>query len=106
MRSLDLDTMHAPEFLGYANIGIADSEDRKFRIRIEYSFRKLVIVAKCKIYNGRHTCSVGTISQDHSKLDSDTVVKAIKALVESDPSIKVKSIMAEVQARFNYTISY
>ncbi|KAL4365299.1 hypothetical protein AHAS_Ahas07G0092200 [Arachis hypogaea] len=30
----------------------------------------------------------------------------MKPLVESDPSIKVKSIIPEVQARFNYTISY
>ncbi|XP_015934887.1 uncharacterized protein LOC107460969 [Arachis duranensis] len=57
-------------------------------------------------YNGRHTCTVGAISQDHSKLDSDTVADAIKPLVETDPSIKVKSVIAEVQSRFNYTISY
>ncbi|XP_025663425.1 uncharacterized protein [Arachis hypogaea] len=57
-------------------------------------------------YNGSHTCTIGTISQDHSKLDSDTVADAIRPLVETDPSIKVKSIIAEVQSRFNYTISY
>ncbi|XP_072084738.1 uncharacterized protein [Arachis hypogaea] len=57
-------------------------------------------------YNGRHTCTIETISQDYSKLDSDTVAEAIKPLVETDPSIKVKSIIAEVQSRFNYTISY
>ncbi|XP_015964123.1 uncharacterized protein LOC107487942 [Arachis duranensis] len=42
-------------------------------------------------YNSRHTCSMGVISQDHSKLDSDTVAEAIRPLVETDPSIK-KSI--------------
>ncbi|XP_025621503.1 uncharacterized protein [Arachis hypogaea] len=57
-------------------------------------------------YNGRHTCTIGTISQDHSKLDSDTIAEAIRPLVEIDPSIKVKSIIAEVQSKFNYTISY
>ncbi|XP_025685692.1 uncharacterized protein [Arachis hypogaea] len=57
-------------------------------------------------YNGRHTCTIGTISQDHSKLDSDTVAEAIRPLVETNPTIKVKSIIAEVQSRFNYTISY
>ncbi|XP_072074351.1 uncharacterized protein [Arachis hypogaea] len=56
--------------------------------------------------NGRHMCTMGMISQDHSKLDSDTVAEAIRPLVETDPSIKVKSIIAEVQSRFNYTISY
>ncbi|RYR77418.1 hypothetical protein Ahy_A01g001871 [Arachis hypogaea] len=40
-------------------------------------------------YNGRHTCTMGVISQDHSKLDSDTVAEAIRPLVKTDPSIKV-----------------
>ncbi|XP_015939277.1 uncharacterized protein LOC107464828 [Arachis duranensis] len=53
-------------------------------------------------YNGRHTCTTGVISQDHSKLDSDTVAEAIGPLVETDSSIKVKTIIAEVQSRFNY----
>ncbi|XP_057733993.1 uncharacterized protein LOC130949232 [Arachis stenosperma] len=154
MHELDLDTMHVPEFLEYANIGIADLEDGEFRIGMEYSSRKSVVAAirsftiskgvdydvyesepqifcaKCKMYghgcdwlirtslirkkgcweirryNGRHTCTIRTISQDHSKLDSDTVAEAIRPLVKTDPSIKVKSIIAEVQSRFNYTISY
>ncbi|RYR50341.1 hypothetical protein Ahy_A07g036935 [Arachis hypogaea] len=29
-------------------------------------------------YNGRHTCTIETISQDHFKLDSDTVAEAIR----------------------------
>ncbi|QHO31253.1 uncharacterized protein DS421_8g240000 [Arachis hypogaea] len=43
--SLDLDAMHAPKFSEYANIGVADSEDEKFRIGIEYGSRKSSIVA-------------------------------------------------------------
>ncbi|RYR73289.1 hypothetical protein Ahy_A02g007649 isoform R [Arachis hypogaea] len=121
MRELDLDTMHAPEFPEYSNIGVADPEDGEFRIGMEYSSRKSVVAAirsytiargvdydvyeserqtfyaKCKMY-GRGC--------DHSKLDSDTVAEAIKPLVETDPSIKVKTIIAKVQSRFNYTISY
>ncbi|RYQ89024.1 hypothetical protein Ahy_B09g095888 isoform B [Arachis hypogaea] len=57
-------------------------------------------------YNGSHTCTRATISQDHSKLDSNTIAEIIKPLVEVDPSIKVKSVIAEVQSKFNYTISY
>ncbi|XP_025616572.1 uncharacterized protein [Arachis hypogaea] len=49
---------------------------------------------------------MGTISQDHAKLDSDTIADAIRPLVEADPSINVKSVIAEVQGRFNYTVSY
>ncbi|XP_020999436.1 uncharacterized protein LOC107488726 [Arachis duranensis] len=115
MRKLDLDAMHAPKFPEYSNIGVADPEDGEFRIGMEYSSRKSVVVAirsytiargvdydvyeyepqtfyaKCKIYNGRHTCTTGVISQDPSKLDLDTVAEAIRPLVETDPSIK-KSI--------------
>ncbi|RYR18921.1 hypothetical protein Ahy_B03g063538 isoform B [Arachis hypogaea] len=47
-------------------------------------------------YNGRHTCTMGTISQDYSKLDSDMVAKTIRPLLEIDPSLKVKSTIAEV----------
>ncbi|RYR02197.1 hypothetical protein Ahy_B06g081016 isoform C [Arachis hypogaea] len=57
-------------------------------------------------YNGKHTCTVVTISQDHAKLDSDTIADVIRPLVESDLLIKVKSVIAEVQSRFNYTVSY
>ncbi|XP_052111504.1 uncharacterized protein LOC107468974 [Arachis duranensis] len=57
-------------------------------------------------YNGSHTCTRATISQDHSKLDSLTIAEAIKPLVEADPSLKVKSVIAEVQSKFNYTVSY
>ncbi|RYR72328.1 hypothetical protein Ahy_A02g006532 [Arachis hypogaea] len=39
-------------------------------------------------YNGSHTCTRATISQDHSKLDSNTVAEAIKPLVEVDPHIE------------------
>ncbi|RYR76460.1 hypothetical protein Ahy_A01g001056 [Arachis hypogaea] len=46
------------------------------------------------------------ILQDHFKFDLDTIAEAIRPMVETDPSIKVKSIIAEVQSRFNYTISY
>ncbi|RYR73197.1 hypothetical protein Ahy_A02g007542 [Arachis hypogaea] len=115
IHSLDLDAMHPPKFLEYTNIGVADSEEGEFKIGVEYSSRKLVIIAirsyiisrgvdynvyeskpqtfyaKCKTYGRwRHTCTVGTISQDHFKLDSNTVVEAIRPLVETNPSMKVQ----------------
>ncbi|RYQ98723.1 hypothetical protein Ahy_B07g086487 isoform D [Arachis hypogaea] len=57
-------------------------------------------------YNDSHTCTRATISQDHSKLDSDTIAEAIKPLIEANPSIKVQSVIVDVQLKFNYTISY
>ncbi|RYR29573.1 hypothetical protein Ahy_B01g054003 [Arachis hypogaea] len=57
-------------------------------------------------YNCNHTCTRATIYQDHSKMDSNTIAEVIKLLVEVDPSIKVKSVIAKVRSKFNYTISY
>ncbi|RYQ80095.1 hypothetical protein Ahy_Scaffold1g106732 isoform C [Arachis hypogaea] len=113
MCELDLDAMHAPEFPEYANRGIVDPEDGEFRIGMEYRSRKSVVAAIRSF-----TISRGV---DYDVFESEpqtfyakckmygrgyTVAEAIRPLVESDPSIKVKSIIAEVQSRFNYTISY
>ncbi|XP_020978010.1 uncharacterized protein LOC110271430 [Arachis ipaensis] len=73
-------------------------------IRVSMISRKYCWVIRR--YNSSHTCTRATISQDHSKLDSNTIVEAIKPLVEADPSLKVKSVIAEVQSKFNYTVSY
>ncbi|XP_057739717.1 uncharacterized protein LOC130956737 [Arachis stenosperma] len=73
-------------------------------IRVSLISRKYCWVIRR--YNGSHTCTRATISQDHSKLDSITITEAIKPLVEADPSLKVKSVIAEVQSKFNYTVSY
>ncbi|XP_016206826.1 uncharacterized protein LOC107647238 [Arachis ipaensis] len=76
----------------------------KLLLRVSLISRKYCWVIRR--YNGSHTCTRATISQDHSKLDSITIAEAIKPLVEADPSLKVKSVIAEVQSKFNYTVSY
>ncbi|RYR59332.1 hypothetical protein Ahy_A05g025199 isoform A [Arachis hypogaea] len=116
MQTLDLEAMRASEFPKYANTGNAAAEDSKFSVGIKFSLRESVISAiksytisrgvdynvyefelqtfdaKCKGYgvgkNGKHTCTMGTISQDHAKLDSAIIAEAIRPLVEVDPSIK------------------
>ncbi|RYQ89325.1 hypothetical protein Ahy_B09g096028 isoform E [Arachis hypogaea] len=117
MQALDLEAMHAPEFPEYMTAEVPIVADGEFAIGVEFSSREAVIKAikdlisrkYCWVirrYNGSHTCTRATISQDHSKLDSITIAEAIKPLVEADPSIKVKSVIAEVQSKFNYTVSY
>ncbi|RYR61373.1 hypothetical protein Ahy_A04g018543 [Arachis hypogaea] len=56
-------------------------------IRVSLISRKYCWVIRR--YNGSHTCTRATISQDHLKMDSITIVEAIKPLVEVDPSLKV-----------------
>ncbi|RYR76287.1 hypothetical protein Ahy_A01g000895 [Arachis hypogaea] len=71
-----------------------------------YESEPLTFYAKCTQYGeGVIGLSGATISQDHSKLDN-TIAEAIKPLVEADPLLKVKSVIAEVQSKLNYTISY
>nr|XP_025648152.1 uncharacterized protein LOC112743154 [Arachis hypogaea] len=132
MRTLDLEVMHAPEFSEYANMGEgnAAAEDGEFSVGMEFGLRESIFYVKCKgygagcdwlirasliqkkacweirRYNGKHTYTMNTISQDHAKLDSHIIAEAIRSLVEVDPSIKVKSIIAEIPSRFNYTVSY
>ncbi|XP_057755337.1 uncharacterized protein LOC130974475 [Arachis stenosperma] len=124
MRSLDLGAMHALEFPQYMNPAPPVVADGEFTVGMEFSSREAVIKAmkdytirrgvdyrkkycwEIRRYNGSHTYTRSTISQDHSKLDSKTVAEAIKPLVEVDPSIKVKSVIADIQSKFNYTISY
>ncbi|XP_025680328.1 uncharacterized protein [Arachis hypogaea] len=55
-------------------------------IRVSMISRKYCWVVRR--YNGSHTCTRATISQDHSKLDSTTIAEAIKPLVEADPALK------------------
>ncbi|XP_016168933.1 uncharacterized protein LOC107611532 [Arachis ipaensis] len=114
--------MHAPEFSEYVNTAPAVVAAGEFVVGIEFNSREAVIASvkeytirrgvdyrycwAIRRYNGSHTCTRSTISQDHAKLDSDTIAEAIKPLVEADPSIKVKFVIAEVQLKFNYTISY
>ncbi|RYQ94230.1 hypothetical protein Ahy_B08g089108 [Arachis hypogaea] len=119
MWTLDLEAMHAPEFSEYANMSNVAAKDGEFSVGIEFGSRESMISAiksytisrgvdytVYERYNDKHTCTMGTILQDDAKLESDTIADVISPLVEADPSIKIKSIIAEVQSRFNYTVSY
>ncbi|XP_057747661.1 uncharacterized protein LOC130966855 [Arachis stenosperma] len=77
-----------------------------------YESEPLTFYAKCTQYGSGCDWLIrdSMISQkyclDHSKLDSTTIAEAIKPLVEADPALKVKSVIAEAQSKFNYTVSY
>ncbi|RYR48209.1 hypothetical protein Ahy_A07g034218 isoform A [Arachis hypogaea] len=112
MHVLDLDPMNAPEFSEYVNTEfnsretvIAAIKDYTIRLGVNYPLcesKLTTFYAKCrkfcwviKWYNGNHTCTKTTISQDHTKMNSDTIAKVIKPLVEVDPSLKVKFVIVE-----------
>ncbi|KAL4373244.1 hypothetical protein AHAS_Ahas05G0062400 [Arachis hypogaea] len=79
MRALDLAVLNASKdnFLNLPTIA-----DGKFIIAMYFNSKEIVIAA-IKNYT---TCR-GVNYRDHCKLDSSTIVEAIKSLVEADPSL-------------------
>ncbi|RYQ96199.1 hypothetical protein Ahy_B08g091822 [Arachis hypogaea] len=63
------------------------------------------VIAAVKDYAIRRGVDYQYLSRP-SKLDYITIVEVIQPLVEANPCIKVKSVIAEVQSKFKYTISY
>ncbi|KAK5775045.1 hypothetical protein PVK06_042912 [Gossypium arboreum] len=55
---------------------------------------------------GPHTCTSTRMTEDHRKLDSKTICTCIMPIVKDMPTIKVSVLIAEIQARFQYRVSY
>ncbi|PPS03085.1 hypothetical protein GOBAR_AA17583 [Gossypium barbadense] len=55
---------------------------------------------------GPHTYTSTHMSEDHRKLDSKTICTCIMPMVKDMPTIKVLVLIAEMQARFQYRVSY
>ncbi|RYQ93553.1 hypothetical protein Ahy_B09g099824 [Arachis hypogaea] len=107
MCSLDLDAIHAPKFSKYANIGVANprtgSSGLKWNTVLKkWSSRQLRVILSLE----ESTIICLYVLCKIQDLDSNTVAEVIRPLVETDPSVKVKSIITEIQSRFNYTINY
>ncbi|XP_027190359.1 uncharacterized protein [Cicer arietinum] len=75
-----------------------------FKCRASLSQKsKQLVISRLK---GPHNCANSSMSQDHTKLNSNIICESIKSLLKDDPSIKVKVIIAHIQERYNYTITY
>ncbi|PPS11757.1 hypothetical protein GOBAR_AA08902 [Gossypium barbadense] len=90
MSLIDLDATHTAEFPEYPEILPAH------RLAM-WEIRKFV---------GPHTCTSTRMSEDHRKLDSKTICTCIMPMVKDMPTIKVSVLIAEMQARFQYRVSY
>ncbi|XP_017609411.1 uncharacterized protein LOC108455348 [Gossypium arboreum] len=55
---------------------------------------------------GCHTCTVACMSQDHRKLDAKSISNCIMPLVKDSPIIPVSTLIADMQDRFQYRVSY
>ncbi|PPD84385.1 hypothetical protein GOBAR_DD18700 [Gossypium barbadense] len=55
---------------------------------------------------GPHTCISTRMTKDHRKLDFQTICTCIMPMVKDMPTIEVLILIAEIQARFQYRVSY
>ncbi|XP_015960067.1 uncharacterized protein LOC107483967 [Arachis duranensis] len=103
--------------------GNAPAEDGKFSVGMEFGSRESVISAIKSYTISRgvdYTVYESELRTFYAKCKGygegcDWLIRAslirkkayaIRPLVEADSSIKVKSVITEVQSRFNYTVSY
>jgi len=57
-----------------------------------------------KKLNDIHTCTNSFISQDHARLDSSVIAHNVVHLVKTNPGIEIKTLIADMQQRFGYTV--
>ncbi|KAL5153427.1 hypothetical protein HKD37_19G052972 [Glycine soja] len=74
--------------------------------RVRVSFSKIRKRWELKKINGIHTCTTSVISQDHVRLDSSLIAHNIVQLVKTNPSIEIKTLIANMLQRFGYIVSY
>ncbi|XP_072066836.1 uncharacterized protein [Arachis hypogaea] len=123
MHALDLDAMNAPEFPEFVNTNPVVVTNGEFVIGMEFNSRETIIAA-IKDYTIRQGVDYRVCESEPTTFyakcvqygtNCDWLIRA--SLIKKkfcwvirrynvDPSLKVKSVIAEVQSKFNYTISY
>ncbi|PPD89378.1 hypothetical protein GOBAR_DD13662 [Gossypium barbadense] len=74
--------------------------------RVRTAFIKNSQMWEIRKFVGLHTCTSTRMTEDHGKLDSKTICTCIMPMVKDMPTIKVSVLIAEIQARFQYRVSY
>ncbi|KAF7813922.1 uncharacterized protein G2W53_034898 [Senna tora] len=57
-------------------------------------------------YDGDHCCATPSVSQDHSKLDSDIIAGLIRGMVERSADVPMSQIIQRVKEEYQFTVSY
>ncbi|XP_052736606.1 uncharacterized protein LOC108328482 [Vigna angularis] len=76
----------------------------QWRLRAAYS--KVRKYWEIKNIDGQHSCLSTILSQDHTNLDSTHIATIISNSIRTNPSIPVKSLIADIKGRFGYSVSY
>ena len=59
-----------------------------------------------KSIKGQHTCLAPMLRQDHRQLDKAVIAQIIQPIVKTNPTVSIKTLMAEIKTFMNYTPSY
>ncbi|PPR90986.1 hypothetical protein GOBAR_AA29695 [Gossypium barbadense] len=128
MSLIDPDATHVAEFPEYPEILLAhrlavnsDLEElfvgqrfeskeecvfviKRYNMNISVDYK--VAVSKPILYIGRHTCTSTRMIDNHRKIDSKAICTYIMPMVKDISTIKVSVLIAKIQARFQYRVSY
>ncbi|KAH1226239.1 hypothetical protein GmHk_11G032949 [Glycine max] len=59
-----------------------------------------------KSIRSHHTCLVPMFRQDHRQLDKHVIAQIIQPIVKTNPTVSIKTLIAEIKTFMNYTSSY
>ncbi|XP_075640572.1 uncharacterized protein LOC142612357 [Castanea sativa] len=57
-------------------------------------------------YNGPHSCTESTLTQDHEQLDIHIIEKELRDIVKDDPNIRISSLQQSLYNKYQYRPSY
>ncbi|PPD88718.1 hypothetical protein GOBAR_DD14362 [Gossypium barbadense] len=77
-----------------------------YNLRVRAAFIRSSQMWEIRKFVGPHTCTSTRMTEDHRKLDSKTICTCIMEIVKDMPTIRVSVLIAEIQARFQYRVSY
>jgi len=77
-----------------------------YQWRLRASYSKIRHHWEIKSIDGTHTCFSTLISQDHCNLASTQIASIVFHLVRTNPSIRIKSLVADIKSCYGYTITY
>ena len=74
--------------------------------RVRASEMKSNALWQITTYNGPHTCTAPSEKQDNRNFDSNLIAAYIQSMLEVQPGIKVRALLAGMKERFGITPSY
>jgi len=74
--------------------------------RLRASFSKIQSQWEIKKIDVQHSCLSTNLSADHVNLDSTHIASMVLTSVKANPSVRIKSLIAEIKNLYGYTIIY